>query len=506
MISLRRGFVWRSVSQALTLLVALLMVPFIIGKLGVADYGALTLAQSAMSLLGGLDGGLANAAMRNFGIAAGANDRQAAADYFVTILAAVLTIGCALGAGLFLLAGAVSGIFDVDRALRPQLVYALRIVAVLLPLGLVWKLLSAPLNAHGKFSLTTRLNLVATIVYVGCVVSLLHRRNGVETMMQITLLLACLRIGLVAPWTLRYINPLRGRLLPAREVRALIAYAAQVQAAALTAMVNLQTDALIVGAVLPLRDVALYGVGASLASELRAVPLNIGGPLVVRLTQLVGRGGVELAFPEYVRIQRLWVLAASGFACVAIGASTFQIEAWLGPRFLAAGIVSMLLQVGYGVNLLTLTLTMYLQAIGRPDLDLRYGLLSAALNLTCTAALIWVGLYGIAAGTAIGSAGGTIALLVMARRSISADLPSFFEPVPWISLIAAGLVSAGAGAGLLALTPGHGPLQLLIVSLCMLPGACAFLMSRLGFRAAYAAAASAVRSRSATPLIAALGG
>jgi O-antigen/teichoic acid export membrane protein len=506
MFSLRRGFAWKSLSQAVMLLVALLMVPLVIERLGIAAYGALTLAQSAMSLLGGLDGGLVNAATRNFGIAAGANDRKAAADYFVTGLAAVLTIGCVLGAALFLLAGDVTGLFDVDRALRPQLVYALRVVAVLLPLGLVGSLLSAPLNAHGQFSLTAGFNVVATVAYVGFVVILLHHKQGVETMMRILLLLQCLRLLLVTPWALRHINPLRGRLLPLPEFRALIAYAGQVQAAALTAMVNLQTDALIVGAVLPLRYVALYGVGASLAAELRTVPLNVAAPLIARLTQLIGRGGVELAFSEYVRIQRLWVVTASGFACVAIGASAFQIDAWLGYRFLAAGIVSMLLQVGYGVNLLTMPLTVYLQAIGRPDLDLRYGLLSAALNLICTAALIWVGLYGIAAGTAIGAAGGSLTLLWMAHRYVSTDLPSFFEPVPWTALLTAGIVSAGAGAGLLALTPGHGPLQLLIVSLCMVPGACAFLIARLGVRVAGNTVASAVRSRSATPLIASLGG
>lgn len=505
MFSLRRGFAWKALSQGLTLLVGLLMVPFIIGKLGVTAYGALTLTQSAMSLLGGLDGGLVNAATRNLAIAAGADDRQAAADYFVTVSLAITTIGCALGAGLFLLAGDVTSLFEVDRALHPQLVYALRIVAVLLPLGLVGGVLSAPLYAHARFSVIAALNLVATIAYVGCVVALLRHRQGVETMMLIMLLLQCLRLALATPWTLRYVNPLHGRLLPLREFRALITYAAQVQAAAITAMVNLQTDALIVGAVLPLRYVALYGVGASLAAELRTVPLNVGAPLVVRLTRLIGRGGVDLAFPEYVRIQRLWIVAASGFVGVAIGASTFQLEAWLGHRFLAAGIVSMLLQVGYGVNLLTLVLTVYLQAIGRPDLDLRYGLLSAALNLICTAALIWVGLYGIAAGTAIGAGGGSLTLLWMAHRYVSADIPSFFEPVPWMAVLAAAIVSAVAGAGLLALTPGHGPVQLVIVSVCMLPGACAFLIARLGVRVAVTTVTSALRSRSATPLIASLG-
>lgn len=181
------------------------MVPVVIGRLGIAAYGVLTLVQSAGSLLQTLDGGMLNAATRYLGISTGAKDRQGTADYFVTITLTVVTLACLLGVVLFILAPPMSHLFHMSRSLRTELVYAARIVAILLPVGLLSGLFESVLTVNGQFRVLSLMAMSLMVGYAAAVLVFVGHRNGADTIMQITLAQQILAVVVMLPLSLIHI-------------------------------------------------------------------------------------------------------------------------------------------------------------------------------------------------------------------------------------------------------------------------------------------------------------
>ena len=181
-----------------------------------------------------------------------------------------------------------------------------------------------------------------------------------------------------------------------------------------------------------------------------------------------------------------------GFCAVALGASVFQSKPGSARDFLPLEWCAQFCRLDF-FTLLTLPLTVYLQAVGRPDLDVRYGTLGALVNLALTAAFIWVGLYGVVGATALGSRIGSVALLGMARSAVRADIPSFIRPV---SALVVGLIYDASAT--------HGAIGLILVSMSFAPGAVAFAVVFLGPRRSRAVVSKSVACKSLRPALQAL--
>jgi O-antigen/teichoic acid export membrane protein len=498
---LRRGFAWNTLSQIVSAVTALALIPFIVGRIGLAAYGTLTLANSALTLSQYLDGGMLNTATRYSGLAVGAQDRRALTSTVTTISLIVFSLAAAIGAAVFILAPTIVGLFNIDRDLRSQAIYAARIVAIMLPLGLLQGILSGVLTASARFGGLAAASIAGRVWYICAVLTLVGHVDGLKTMMLILLVQQCGLLVLVAALSASSLKLSGLRLLPRPAIHELVVYSARVQAFALSGMVNLQADTFIVGAVLPIRYVGLFGIGSSIANQIRAVPTNVSGPIVARLTNTLGASGQTAAFDEYLRLQSIWMVWIVGFVSVTVGAVGFCISAWLGHRFTPAAIVAVALLAGGGFNLLTVPLSIYLQAIGRPDIEVRYGALSAGLNLLLTAALLWTGLYGITGATAVGVALGSLTMVPLARAGVGSDIPSFVSGAPWIAGLAGGLTSASLAFVIVEVLPIRGVLALVLTGVATVPGAYVFTAALLGQQHAREALRSAVRERSVSALL-----
>jgi O-antigen/teichoic acid export membrane protein len=483
---------------------SLALVPIIVGRLGLAAYGTLTLANSALTLFQFLDGGMLNTATRYSGLAVGARDSRRLTSTITTISVMSVSLAIAIGAAVFALAPEIVGLFNIDRALHSQAIYAARIVAVMLPLGVFQGILSGVLTASARFGRLAAASIAGRLWYVCAAVILVAHVDGLRTMMLILLAQQCGILVLVAVLCAPSLKLSGVRLLPGSVIREMAIYSARVQAFALSGIVNFQADTFIVGAVLPVRYVGLFGIGASIANQIRAVPANLTGPIVARLTNTLGASGEAAAFDEYRRLQSIWMIWIVGFASVSVGVVGPCVSAWLGSRFTPAAIVATALLAGGGFNLLTVPVSIYLQAVGRPDIEVRYGALSAGLNLLLTGAFLWTGLYGIAGATAVGFGLGSLTVMPLARAGVSRDLPSFVSGAPWKAGIVAGLASAAIALLILAVLPTRGVLGLALTGLAAAPGAYVFAAILLGPHHAHRTLREAFRERSVGSLLTAV--
>jgi O-antigen/teichoic acid export membrane protein len=221
-------------------------------------------------------------------------------------------------------------------------------------------------------------------------------------------------------------------------------YATRMQVSSLTAFANGEADALIVGAMLPIRYVGLYAVGYQVATAARSLPLYAFPPMLSRLSAVFARSGADGARTEFTRLQQRWAAPVLGYGVVAGAGIVFAVPAWLGAEYAIAGVVGAVLALGYTTQgALTGVRTCYVRAVARPGLETRYAVLSTIINVALTIPLAYLfGVVGVVSATTVAL---VIASLYFVRLCTPLGLEERAPSRLWLSAIpvALGVVVAG---------------------------------------------------------------
>jgi O-antigen/teichoic acid export membrane protein len=467
------GASWGVASQMIIAGGSLLLTPFLVNHFGLTSYGLLSLVLIVNAFLTSFDGGLQPTASRYFSVFAGSNDERSTTRLACTMLGLIAVLGGVFALIVFLLAPEAIKLFNIPTDLVAAGVFLFRIVGALVVAGFFHTVFLSLLQARHRYALVNMANLASYLVWaIGLVVSL-SMGYGLRVVGLLLVLQQCAASLLVVPAAARYIKRRYLGIYSLTELRALAAFSVRAQASNLASLINNQVDAFVIGALLPIRYVGLYNVGANMAFQLRGLIGNALTPAANHLGRTFGQSGEEVALVEMSRLQRLWVKACTAWFSSVAAVSYFAIVAWLGHRFALGGLTALILLVGYMVNMYTGMLILFLNAIGKPGIETNYGLVSVLVNIVLTAALAVFGIIGIVTATAVGTAAGSLYLVWLTRRRVRADVPNFLIEVPVI----AGVVAAGVSGGLAFAVEGHvprGPIGLVAVGVCAIPGLLAF--------------------------------
>ena len=162
--AIRRGLTLNVIGAVAPAVVAIFCIRAIVGGLGPARFGVLSLAWVFINSMGILDLGIGRALTRFLAVHEEPDARREAATVW-TALVAILALG-ALGGGVawgFADALATS-LAHGDEALRTETALALRILAVSVPSVLLSSGLRGVLEAFGRFDLTNRVSIPVTLL------------------------------------------------------------------------------------------------------------------------------------------------------------------------------------------------------------------------------------------------------------------------------------------------------------------------------------------------------
>ncbi len=478
------GSSWTAAAQVTPLLVNVVMTPYVLHAFGLPRYGVFLLATTIVAFVSSFDGGIGQSATRYFAVFAGADDKPAATRMMATLLGVVLGLGLGVVVGLFLLAGPALSLFHPPASVQAEGVVLLRALAIVLVLSQVRSLLVAPITARQLYAWPSSTSILSYGVYATGLVLSVENGWGLRGVAWTCVAQTLLAALLVLPPSLRYLDRSSVGLMPRHELTAFLRYSVSVQVTGLANIVTTQLDTFVVGRLLSVSSVSIYGTGASFALQLRSVPVNVLGPMATSVSQAFGRGGDAEAVEVFTRLQRSWVQGSTAWSATALGATYFGVSAWLGPEFRTAAVIACLLTAANMVNLWTGALTILLNAVGRPAIETRYVAVAVVVNVALTIPLvIWLGVLGTVLATALGTAIGSLYLLATARRRYDPALRSFLRDVP----VTAGLAAAAAVVlAELAIRPWvpNGAVGLIFCGAAAVPGPVVFALVLLGPRAA----------------------
>ena len=415
----------------LPLAVGLLLFPVLLSWLGPDRFGAWSLVAAGIGLVGVLDLGIGASLYRYFGV--NGEDGRADSDRLLTsALLVLLCLAVVLAVLGHLLAPFVAGLLHTSPEYRPEIAHLLSWAGAVLVLPVMVAGLGSRLQAAGRYGWLAAAVGVGQSVYV--IGLLIAHANGD----QLTAILAALAAGFVVTGLIEGVavsvvlgwRPLRGGLVRRAQAREVVRFAWTMQRSGFWALVNLEADAFVVAAFLPLRLVGAYSLGATVASGLRAGVGSLLLPLLPPLSAASGAPSESVRVAEVV--QRQWVRLASrpALMCVPVAATL----AWSlgGVNRAEAALVAAVLALGHAVNLGTAVFSYWTRVVSRPEIEARYGRVSGLVNVGLTLALVpWLGLVGVCIGTAVGQVVGSLWFVRTVRRWLAVPVRSFVNDVPW---------------------------------------------------------------------------
>jgi O-antigen/teichoic acid export membrane protein len=438
------GGLWNNLVTCIPLIVNIALTPYLIHGFGIDRWGLYLLVNSVSNFLGPFGGGASPVITRYFGMYAAQGNRRKNSEVFFTLGIFMLLVGLLLTVFCWGVSSELVQLFHVSRPLRGQGEFLFRTLGVITAAQLFQQLFIGIVNAHQRYAWTSLATVISYLAWpVGMVVCVTHH-YGLRGVAVVLLIQQVLTTLAVLPNAVRYLDWASLRLLPRKEIREIAHFGLTSSSLSVTGLINSEVDTLLIGAVFSLNNVTQFNTGNKFAYQLRNLTFTALGPAGVHLARAYGLGGDELAAKEFVRLQRLWVVATTGWCAVGLGAIYFGIVAWLGSGFEQSGEVGVIAMAAITVNLWTGVLTQYVNSVGRPDLELRYSVLGVCINLLFTIPLAFVGPLGVVGATTIGSIVASLYLMLIVDRRYEKKLRRFWLDVPLFE----GGVALGVTVGL----------------------------------------------------------
>jgi O-antigen/teichoic acid export membrane protein len=423
---------------------AAISVPLALHYVGLAGFGAWTLAQTALLYTATAETGFGPAVQRYVSVAHGARDRVAAARVVWSASAFYVALGTIIAIATVLTAPAIVALFNIEDGLKDDAIAMFRITGVTMLLALVAAGLANVLQGVERFVSAAVATAISSVVFLGTAAVLLSNGRGLRGLAEAAL--AQYAVGVVVrAWMARDVLAAAPLARVSRsEAREIFGFSMRLQVGVLSSLVNSQTDKLVVGLVATTVAIGEVGIGSQVAESVRFVAMAALGPVLARFAVVHGEQAKEQLAALYHRAEFLWLRLGIGLTVIACAVMQPLIAAWLGDEAGDAALYGILLTAAYGFYIVAGPPLAYLRAIGQPGLEARYGALTIVVNITLTIVLgIAFGPVGVVVATVLTYAGGTAWFFSRLRPLV----PPRTEPARPGALRA---IAAAAVAGVLA--------------------------------------------------------
>ncbi len=471
--------------RIITALSAFCLIPFIIGRVGIAGYGLWETIVSLGSIVFLLQSVISSTLLWWMSQAYGRGDHDAirrSAGIGLACLGLILLVTLP---PVWLFREPLAAFIQVPAAELPELSRLLALYLTLSVAGGVTEILAAMVAASQRMGEAQLMQTVGRVANYGCAIALLLAGYGLGSMV-IGQAVGSLIYGALLIRTLRRLYPGVRFFpqLPSRgEVTALYRYAGFMAIGSSASLLREQTDKIILAVYASPTWVGYYGIAIRLAMLLLDFNRFFFPPFTAAAAALHARGEWAELCAIYGRVL-LTVAVCTGMVFIGVMAGYDRLMLfWLGNSFPQVTEILLLLVLGNSFSvILAGPQSALCRGIGRAGIETGYVVVSIVLNLLAT--LLLVTLMG-PLGTVYASAGssvvGALLFVWLFHRNLKVPLRALLTAVSafalalpvagalrWLFLM--GTLPQGRSAALLSLLAGTVPACLLYMGLLLLGG------------------------------------
>jgi O-antigen/teichoic acid export membrane protein len=444
---LARNTAFNAAGQLLPLLLALPVLPFVLGALGAERFALLTLAWTLIGYFGFLDLGLGRAATRYVAGALASGDADEVSRIVWSALGLQLLLAIVGAAALVLLAPLLAA--DVLRISDPVLLVEARgtiaAVAAGLPLVLLSGTFSGVLEAHQRFDLVNAVRIPANVAMLAIPAAGAAAGLSLPVIVgAIVAARACALIGF-AVLSIRTSGGLPLRRPDRVVLRRLLSFGGWLSVSLLAVPIFTYAERFLIGGLRSLTELAFYAIPFEIVARTAVLPAAVAFTLFPafsfahshpdRVAALFHKPVRLLFLVQWPVLVLFWLFAPE------------ILRSWLSEEAATAGAGALrLLALAFFLNGFAQIALAGVQGLGRPDLKARLDLIQLPLYGVCAVFFIArFGITGAAAAKLLFTITDSALLFIFARRL---GAPPLVER----SVLAAHPLGAAAVTALIAAT------------------------------------------------------
>lgn len=384
--------------------VSLFFTPYVLSRLGPERFGVWAIAGVVTSYVCLLDFGIGASFVKYIAeFYAGGDIRKInqlinSGVIFYSFLAVVIVIVTVVSRS-FLLA-----FLRIPPYLYAEAEFVFLLAVLLLAVSNALSPIAALQAGLQRMDISNKISIGSSIPYAMGVVFFLENGYGLRGLMINNVIIFMLNSLLNTVAAFRIFPQLRfGPFLFSMEVfRKLFLFGSKLQVARVSSLISTHMDKLIVNRWVSLSQVVFYQLGFSVIETLKSVALLLPSAVMPAFSEMDARKESERLVEGYVRSSRYLVLAVVPLFALSFVCAPELIVIWIGNGYENAAVIVQILSVGWGLAVVSSMRSAMAQAIGRPGIEMRAGLVAAVLNIPLSIILtVKFGLFGAAMGTTV---------------------------------------------------------------------------------------------------------
>jgi len=439
-----RNTLFNSLGRFWTMGVAFLLTPYIISKLGVQRFGVWSLVLAVTSYLGLFDLGFGVSVVKYISEYDAKEEHHTINSLVSTGFLFQLILASAIIALIWAFRDPVLHLFRVSPETYGEARFVLLIAAAVLAFSNTFGVFRAIMDGLQRMDVTNLItvatsvpNIIGTVVWL----ELGYGLRGLVINQGIIFMLATISLAVYTHKLLPQFR-LSPRFLSLAGLRELLGYGVKVQVTNLGALVNLQTNKILVGHFLGLGLVAFYELGFKIAYTVISLPMLLISAVIPAASELGAKGDKERLHELYRRGSKYLVLLAAPLAFFTISSARSIMQAWMGAGYERSVLVIQLLTLGFFINLLTGVGTTMGRGIGRPEYETRYALVTMTLHPALGILLIlWIGFVGALVASVLAIAIGYVYFMTLFHQYLGEPFHKFAREM-YVKPLGAGLLAS----------------------------------------------------------------
>lgn len=393
--NLARNSLFNLGGALLPAMVSIVLVPFIVFRLGAESFGVLVLVTAIVGYFGVLDINAGVATIRHVSAYHAAGSNRAMGEVFGFGLLVYGVIGLVGSVSIYASAEwLVSGPFNIPEALQPAAARALRWAGLGFLVGQFQALLQSTLHGLQRYDLTAAFEATfGTVAPLSAIVVILAG-GGLTEVVAVRVVVSAIQVLLLFVLLRRTMPSSSVHWPGAQTVRAMLGFSAYAYLSKLSMVAAANTDKLIIAALVDVRALALYAVPLTMVSRLYGMAARLPQVILPAASAMhIAERHKQLA-GTYVEASRLYAFLTLTLCALLVAVAPELLRYWVGPAFgHEAVLILVCLAVAFFVDALTSVPAQVNDGMGRPRYTGTAAFLRALVGMI--AAYAGVRLFGI---------------------------------------------------------------------------------------------------------------
>jgi O-antigen/teichoic acid export membrane protein len=425
-----RNTVFNIVGRFWSIIVMLFLTPYIISHVGVERYGIWAIISVITGYLGLFDFGIGASFIKYIAEYYTKKDYEKINLIVNTGFVFYSVFAIFMGASVYFFSYSFLKVFNIPSEFRSEALFVLFLGILIFGASNAMSPFVSIRAGLQRYDISNKLNIILSFPNIIGVVLFLKLGYGLRGLIvnnAIIFIINCIASFMIA---FKILPQLRWNPFSFRKsiFHQLLRFGIKLQASNIASMISFHFDKVLISHFISIASVTFYDLGSKVTSYVRIIPLILQTAIVPAASEIEAGRDRNLLWKLYIRGSKYLILIGTPIIVFVAGNAALAMLAWMGPGYDKSAMVIQVLAIGYFMNFITGMGSAIALGMGRPEIEMKYGVFIALSNILLSTLLILkFGLIGAALGTTISLSVGSIYFFWMFHNTLNRPLSDYFS-------------------------------------------------------------------------------